>query len=705
MKTVLYYILSFFIILFFGSSRINAQWTQTSGPQGGTLYSIASNGGSTVFASIGYNGVYKSTDNGAHWLQSGLYGNPVGNFYFSSNSIYATDQNSGIYRSKDNGSTWIKLIPDNFIWSMGTKGNNLYASTYDTLPRIITSADNGLTWTSINDPLTLSAFNAFTSNSNYVFAAGYDKVIRSSDNGSHWINIPNGLPSGTSYNCIAAYNSNIFIGAGGSAGIYRSTNNGLNWIFSGLNNLNIASFAFCGNVLLALTTDFDGSKKSGIYRSTDFGLTWILSNNDIVSTNINTIGANNNFVFAGMGEMGLSRSSSKGKDWVWMRNTGFKTITLNNIVNLDNDIYTCNSGAGIYYSANNGTTWTDYNIGLKNLNVNCLAVQKSKYIVYAGTDSGVFKTSPTYSMWTPSNNGLTSLRIMSIAVDGNYLFAGTYFDGIFKSTNGGQSWDTTSFQFGRFNQSAVGMNVIYFVQSSTHSRPWRSLFASYDKGITWTEVFSSFQYALINSVAATGNLVFLGNEDGVYRSTDKGATWKKSNLYMKDSAVTSIYYYNNLVVAGTSSGNIYKSSDNGNTWNSFNTGLTNNVPVNCLGSNGKYVFAGSIHNSIWRNNSITDSPDMVSEENINPEKYTLLQNYPNPFNPVTRIRYSLAFEGNVLVKVYDISGKEITRLVNEKQSAGYHEITFDAAALSSGVYFYEINSGSFKDIKKMILIK
>jgi photosystem II stability/assembly factor-like uncharacterized protein len=705
MRTVLYCILSFSIFISCYSSDANAQWSQTSGPQGGTLYSIAGSGSSTVFASIGYNGVYKSIDNGAHWVQSGLYGNPIGNFYFSSNSVYATDQNSGIYRSKDNGSTWTKLLPDNFIWSMGTKGINLYAAIYDTLPRIIMSVNNGSTWTTINDPLTLNSYNAFASNNNYVFAAGYENVIRSSDNGSHWTNISNGLPPGTSYNCMAAYNSNIFLGAGGSAGIYRSTNNGLNWIFSGLDNLNIASFSFCGNVLLALTTDFDGSRAHGIYRSTDFGSTWILSNNDIVSTNINSLGANNNFVFAGMGEMGLSRSSSKGKDWVWMKNDGLKLMTVNSIVNLGNDVYTCNTGAGIYYSANSGNSWTDYNIGLKNLSVNCLAVQKTKYIVYAGTDSGIYKTSPTNSTWTSLNNGLTSLKIMSIAVDGNYLYVGTYFDGIFRSTNSGQSWDTTSFQFGRFIQSAVGTNAIYFVQSSTHSRPWRSLYASYDKGITWTEVFSSFQYSLINSVAATGNLIFLGNEDGVYRSTDKGATWRKSNLYMKDSAVTSIYYYNNIVVAGTSTGNIYKSSDKGNTWNSFNTGLINNVPVNCLGSNGKYVFAGSKNNSIWRNNSIADSPEFVSGDNINPEKYSLLQNFPNPFNPVTRIRYSLTFEGNVLVKVYDISGKEITRLVNEKQSAGYHEITFDASGLSSGVYFYEINSGSFKDIKKMILIK
>jgi hypothetical protein len=90
--------------------------------------------------------------------------------------------------------------------------------------------------------------------------------------------------------------------------------------------------------------------------------------------------------------------------------------------------------------------------------------------------------------------------------------------------------------------------------------------------------------------------------------------------------------------------------------------------------------------------------------------YQLMQNYPNPFNPTTNIRYSLAQAGPVTVKVFDVLGREVATLVNgEVQSAGNHVVNFGTSnvtrGLSSGTYFYEIRSGAFRDIKKMMLIK
>ena len=85
--------------------------------------------------------------------------------------------------------------------------------------------------------------------------------------------------------------------------------------------------------------------------------------------------------------------------------------------------------------------------------------------------------------------------------------------------------------------------------------------------------------------------------------------------------------------------------------------------------------------------------------------YKLSQNYPNPFNPTTSINYSISKSGLVTLKVYDILGKEVMTLVNEVKNAGNHEINFNASSLSSGVYFYRIESGNFIDTKKMFLLK
>jgi hypothetical protein len=88
-----------------------------------------------------------------------------------------------------------------------------------------------------------------------------------------------------------------------------------------------------------------------------------------------------------------------------------------------------------------------------------------------------------------------------------------------------------------------------------------------------------------------------------------------------------------------------------------------------------------------------------------PFQYALGQNYPNPFNPATVIKYQLPAESQVKITVYDVLGKMVTTLVNEKKSAGYYETEFDASGYASGLYFYKIEAGSFTDVKKMMLIK
>lgn len=87
------------------------------------------------------------------------------------------------------------------------------------------------------------------------------------------------------------------------------------------------------------------------------------------------------------------------------------------------------------------------------------------------------------------------------------------------------------------------------------------------------------------------------------------------------------------------------------------------------------------------------------------EAYALEQNYPNPFNPSTIIRFSIPEQTNVTLKIFNSVGQEVASLFNGEVSAGNHEVNFNASALSSGVYFYRIQSPSFTDTKKMILVK
>jgi hypothetical protein len=91
--------------------------------------------------------------------------------------------------------------------------------------------------------------------------------------------------------------------------------------------------------------------------------------------------------------------------------------------------------------------------------------------------------------------------------------------------------------------------------------------------------------------------------------------------------------------------------------------------------------------------------------NTIPTEFSLLQNYPNPFNPRTTIKYSIPQKSFVSITVYDILGKEVSKLVNEEKQAGSYEVQFDGSRLSSGVYFYRLHAGSFFKTKKLVLLK
>jgi hypothetical protein len=88
-----------------------------------------------------------------------------------------------------------------------------------------------------------------------------------------------------------------------------------------------------------------------------------------------------------------------------------------------------------------------------------------------------------------------------------------------------------------------------------------------------------------------------------------------------------------------------------------------------------------------------------------PEFISYLSNYPNPFNPRTLIKYNIASEGNVTIKIFDMLGRELAVLVNEYKQAGNYSAEFDGSNLSSGVYYYVLESNGQREVRKMALVK
>ena len=95
----------------------------------------------------------------------------------------------------------------------------------------------------------------------------------------------------------------------------------------------------------------------------------------------------------------------------------------------------------------------------------------------------------------------------------------------------------------------------------------------------------------------------------------------------------------------------------------------------------------------------------IEDETMMPVRYSLNQNYPNPFNPITNIEYRIPSSEVVTLKIYNLNGQEVATLVSENQNAGNHTYTFDGKNLASGIYYYQLVAGDYKEVKKMILLR
>ncbi len=166
-------------------------------------------------------------------------------------------------------------------------------------------------------------------------------------------------------------------------------------------------------------------------------------------------------------------------------------------------------------------------------------------------------------------------------------------------------------------------------------------------------------------------------------SGDNGATWQSAKFYNKTvSSWTREVLDISALAAGSSSMKIRFS----------------------LVSNGSTVADGIYIDNI-KLTGYSSIATGISGNILTPDNFSLSQNYPNPFNPATTINYSLPSSGFVSLRVFDMLGKEVRSLISERQNAGSYSVNFDGSNLSSGMYYYKIESGNFSDTKKMILIK
>ena len=155
---------------------------------------------------------------------------------------------------------------------------------------------------------------------------------------------------------------------------------------------------------------------------------------------------------------------------------------------------------------------------------------------------------------------------------------------------------------------------------------------------------------------------------------------------------------------------VYVNPHNASNWQLDYTTPSGNYTYITIERNGYFsgaVFATKDNGGISRTYFLSLGISQISS--VVPDAFSLKQNYPNPFNPETKIRLNIPADNegnrNISLNVYDIGGKLVKQLTNEKLVPGVYEVDFNASGLPSGVYFYRMNAGNFSDTRKMILLK
>ncbi len=707
MKKLLLLVISFLFLSF--ADYISAQWIQ-NGLEGGIVNSLSIRSNGVLYSST-YKGVYFSVNLGNSWERGNNnldQEGPVESITFGTTDVYAIAHSSStsvvFCKSTDNGYNFNVMSTPFFNGNIIlASGNIIYAgnksSTQTYYGSVSYSTNGGSNWAQTSLSKTLAIYDLYISG-NSLYASGDSGVYVTTNTGTSWTKLSNGLPGKITVYSFRMNGTNLYIGT--DKGIYMSSNSGSSWsdISNGLPKYKpYFAIELKDNILFA------ANYSRGIYKTANNGTNWYRCETGLNDLLINKFLVYGSYIFAASLGGGVYVTVNYGENW-YPKNTGFQGHCVYTMINNGTMLYAGTQGGGIYYS-NNGTTWSNLSSGMASTIVYSIIYANSS--LFAGTYGGIFKSTNNGNNWYAVNNGLLDSVTLSLTSNGTSVFAGTQGGGLYKSDNWGASWYKAN--------NGITCDTVYslaYLNNILLAGTRRGVFRSTNGGQNWIQCsngISSYAYCL--SFCSKGTTIYAGSYSptGLYSSTDNGNSWNNIMPGSSNYVLTSLTY-NNSIVAGVynyGGGKIMVSKNEGASWQDVSSGTGGYPPWkytdirSSLSYNGSY-YLGTYGKSIY---SIPFS-QIIGVKQISstiPDKYILYQNYPNPFNPATKIKYQISDKSNISLKVFDIRGKEITVLVNEKQSAGTYELTFDGSSLNSGVYFYRLISDNFNETKKLILVK
>ena len=623
-------------------------WIPTNGPGvSSDVRSLAVDTSGAVFAGTWGGGIiWKSTNDGGTWGQSGLIPDPGPVLSISHNArnhLFASVYNKGIYRSTNNGATWVR-------------------------------SDSGLTAQTVR--------SNFVDKSGTVWVATESGLFRSTNSGDLW-----SLAKG-------GYFYNVFLDS--SAGIamedavllYRSTDQGNSWSTHSFTGLSLLGVHPDGSYIASTLT-------SQIFRSTDFGASWT-----DLHTGVSWDGAGWSATFTPGGDIFYSRlgagillSLDAGKSWIVMNSGLTTTSVLPLLYHPKGYVFVGTGGSGVFrttYQVDSSTTPLIF-IQPGSLDfgkVNTGGADTLSLQVFNGGSHDSLRLGPS-----TSTNAHFALRMESTVIPPHQYRTATV---IYRPTAVAADTGTIQISTNDPRTPVYFLNVSGRGYGLTHEPGIVGIslipYNSSQARIVWNRSIDdsagasdpATQYSVWRRVNGTGQAGQTAHPGIIVPSSPAGpgAVWDFITAvpavgFDRYAAVVPVPY-------------AYSSPP---PWYVF---------IVAVQTTGMKVYLSAP-------DSIQDPPGMTGIAGVQhgqiPDELILQQNYPNPFNPSTTIRYGLPRAGVVSLIVYNTLGQEVARLVSREQDAGYHEVRFDGTNISSGIYFCRLKAGEYVRTQKILLLR
>jgi len=672
----------------------------------------------------------------------------------------------GILKTTDGGATWTKSLDWTYNQRRGVQvisinpqnPNTIWAGTTEGTYR---SYNKGQSWVKVDSTIMVTdlVINPLDTNKVFIACGNLDSpgngIYRTLNAGNTWTKLTNGLPA--SYGGKAVFSmyktspNVIFVSIGFGANnnsptqLCKTTNNGDSWIV--VSDINYATYQGWYSHFVGVNP-IDSSKvlTAGIdiFKSTNGGY-------DLFQKSVWTA-----WYFGRVpigGPEGSPVYSHADHHCITYHPTNPDIIYFGN----DGGVFRTTNGGETFEGCNGGYQSTQFYNGFSSARTDSLfsigGMQDNSTAIYDG-DLAWIRVLGGDGCWTAINyrnkdtlygtyQYLNILRSTNMGVDfgsvsppgnSNTSFVAPFIVGkinpqimysgrsvVYKSLNAGESWEITNNgapldgvnPLLTLEASPVNDNMVYATTAPFSSRA--KVFKTTNGGDNWIDITGNLpdRYMIDIAIHPTRDSIAYITLSGfgsshLFRTTNAGTNWTDFNNNLPDLPTSAVVFDPidpHHMYVGNDLG-VYVSTDAGFTWQEFKTGMPDgSIVIDLVISHINRKLRAVTHGNGIFERPLLGVPIGVVNNQTTVKEYKLSQNYPNPFNPATTIKYDIAQKGLVTIKIYDITGREISTLVNEVKNVGSYSVLFDASNLASGVYFYKLSSEGFVDVKKMSLVK